>query len=117
MASAAAAAAMADFMSDNSPLNMLMIAVLIGSAAHLIISLLVTLKNVGMRVYLVIQLAGLWYLLPVGMRLELYEHLKREALFVYSATEALVRMIYSSTSGGAAAAAAASGGGECQHPK
>lgn len=106
-AAAAAAAAVADVVSDalgsaaSSPLNMMMVAILVGSAVHLIVSLLITLKNVGMRAYLVIQLAGLWYILPPSARVELYEHLKTQASFastcLYAAGDAAARLLSAAT--------------------
>lgn len=83
MASAAVTAAIAA-MATSSPLNMLVVAVLVGSALHLIVSALVTLKNVGTRVYVVVQLVGLWYILPASARSELFEHVKTHADLVFS---------------------------------
>lgn len=105
-----AAAAFVSFIGDamavavgnnNSPWTTLMIAILVGSAVHLVISLLVTLKHVGMHVYLVVQLMGVWYLIPHTLRLELCEQAKSQAAFLSSSAalvvDALARMTTNST--------------------
>jgi hypothetical protein len=86
---------------NNSPWTMLMIAILIGSAVHFVISLLVTLKNVGVHLYLMIQLAGVWYLIPHGLRMDLIQEVKAQAAFFWAsaslASDAVVRMATNAT--------------------
>jgi hypothetical protein len=86
---------------NNSPWTTLIMAILIGSAVHLIVSLLVTLKNVGMHVYLVIQLAGVWFLFPHAMRLEMWEQAKTQTTLLCSgvslAIDTLARLTSNST--------------------
>jgi hypothetical protein len=101
---AATAASMADALAaalgSNSPLTLLLTAILIGSALQLIISALTTLKNVGLRVYLVVQLVGLWYILPASARTELYDHVKTQAYLAFSSAyltrNAFAKMFFAS---------------------
>ena len=101
---AATASTLADALTtalgSNSPLTLLLTAILIGSALQLIVSALTTLKNVGLRVYLVIQLVGLWYILPASARTELYEHVKTHAYLAisnaYVARNAFAKMFFAS---------------------
>jgi len=62
-----------------SPLDTLVIAICIGTSIHLCISLLMLLKNIGARVYVVIQLLGVWYLLPATAQVELIERVRQVA--------------------------------------
>lgn len=111
MASAALAAAVAA-LGASSPLNMFFLAVLVGSALHLVVSALITLKNVGTRVYVVVQLVGLWYILPPSARTELFEHVKTHAELAFAnahlAKEALVKFFFTATNANATATT-----GEC----
>lgn len=88
-------------MNFQSPWDTLIIAICIGTTVHLCISLLMLLKNIGARVYLVVQLMCVWYLLPVSVQLELADRVRQvsDGLLVAAqcAGDAALKYYYAST--------------------